>query len=132
MISKFKNPSGNISLSKADADEYKGTLYWQYYDVKPNGNCYFPPKKMFRDFDFTTASERHAIPFDACKGNQMLVESPKINAGASRFFEDEEYTVWEQRGSRTVLDFIWSPPSDPNDTVEVTDKQTARLQPNRI
>ena len=49
MVSKFKNPSGNIALSKAeaddpDADEYKGTLYWQYYDVRPSGNCYSPPK----------------------------------------------------------------------------------------
>ena len=109
MVSKFKNPSGNIALSKADAEdseanEYKGTLYWQYYDVKPSGNCYFPPKKKKRSFDFTTVSERHAIPFDACKSNQMLVESPKINAGAERFFEDETYTEWTTQGPTTLIE----------------------------
>ena len=81
-VSKFQNQSDNIALGKAnaedsEADQYTGTIYWEYYDVKRNGSCYFPPKKMYRDFDFTTISERHAIPFDACKSNQMFVESPK-------------------------------------------------------
>ena len=127
MVSKFKNPSGNIALSKADAedseaDEYKGTLYWQFYYVLSDGNCYYPPFERKRAFDFTTVSERHAIPFDACRSRQMLVESPKINAGAKRFFEDEEYTVWETQGPRTIIE-IGIPSVIPNRRVQVTYKR---------
>ena len=128
MVSKFKNPSGNIALSKADAedsdaDEYKGTLYWQYYRVKANGNCYYPPTKRKRAFDFTTVSERHAVSYDACKSNQMLVENPKINAGAQRFFDDEPYTVWETQGPRTIIEVGLPPRVLPGKRVQVTKKR---------
>ena len=128
MVSKFKNPSGNIALSKADADdpdadEYKGTLYWQYYKVEYDGNCYHPPTKRKWAFDFTTVSERHAIPYDACRNNQMLVETPKINAGARRFFDDEEYTVWETQAPRTIIEVGLPPRVVPGKRVQVTRKR---------
>ena len=123
-VSNFQNPSGNTALGKADADKYKGTIYWKYHRVYANGN-YSSKRKRRHEAEFTTIKTRHAATVDLLKNNESMIGEPKISGGAQRFFEDEEYTVWELRTPSSLLELLFPlpTPTDPNDTVEVTRKR---------
>ena len=97
-VSNFQNPSGNTALGKADAedseaDQYTGTIYWEYNRVYPSGN-YSPKKQGWEPCDFTTIKTKHVATADLLDDNQSMIGEPKISAGAQRFFEDKEIKRW--------------------------------------
>ena len=97
-VSKFQNPSGNTALGKADAedseaDQYTGTIYWEYSDISAGGN-WSPKRKGRHECDFTTIKTKHAVAVDLLDDNQAMIGEPKISAGAQRFFEDKENKIW--------------------------------------
>ena len=68
-VSRFQNPSGNTTLSKAnaedsEADQYTGTIYWEYCRILPSGQWSNPPRKERHAFDFVTIKTKHAITVD--------------------------------------------------------------------
>ena len=126
-VSNFQNPSGNTALGKAsaedsEADQYTGTIYLEYSDISAGGN-YSSKKKRGREVEFTTIKTRHAVAVDLLDNNESMIGEPKISAGAQRFFEDEEYTVWETQGPRTIIEIRLPPDIIPSRRVQVTYKR---------
>ena len=99
-VSNFQNPSGNTALGKAnaedsEADQYTGTIYWQYRKIHPSGNMSSRLYEGWDDSEFTTIKTRHAVAVDLLKNNQSMIGEPKISAGAQRFFGDQDVMGWE-------------------------------------
>lgn len=126
--SRFQNPSGNTALGKAstedpDADQYTGTIYWEYSNILASGAWQYPLDEGWEPLEFTTIKTKHAIPVDLLDDNQAMIGEPKISAGAQRFFEDEEYTVWETQAPRTIIEVGLPPRVLPGKRVKATYKR---------
>ena len=126
-VSNFQNPSGNTALGKAnaedpDADQYTGTIYWEYSNISAGGN-WSPTDEGWHECDFTTIKTRHAVAADLLDDNQAMIGEPKISAGAQRFFENETYTVWETQAPRTIIEVGLPPRVLPGKRVKATYKR---------
>ena len=126
-VSNFQNPSGNTALGKESAedpgaDKYKGTIYWEYSYILSSG-AWSRLKEGWHECDFTTIKTKHAATPDLLQNNQTMIGEPKISAGAQRFFEDETYTVWETRTSRTIIEVGLPPRVLPGKRVKATYKR---------
>ena len=86
-VSNFQNPSGNTALGKestedSEADQYIGTIYWEYSRIYPSG-AWSRLRERRHECDFTTIKTRHAATADLLDDNQAMIGEPKISAGAS-------------------------------------------------
>ncbi len=107
-VSNFQNPSGNTALGKAnaedsEADQYKGTIYWEYSNIHPSGAWSSRLYEGREPCEFTTIKTKHAVSVDLLQDNQAMIGEPKISAGAQRFFENR--LIYTNKMQRVFLGY---------------------------